>query len=96
MYKNDGPFDVYISTSNVPELYTVEENTGEITLGANVSLKRAIEVFEEAAGNPGFQHLKELAKHWGVVANVAVRNVSLWLLRCFLTMLVFVNSKFSS
>lgn len=75
VYKNDGPFDVYISTSNVPELYTVEENTGEITLGANVSLKRAIEVFEEAAGNPGFQHLKELAKHWGVVANVAVRNV---------------------
>ncbi|XP_063615205.1 uncharacterized protein LOC134788260 [Penaeus indicus] len=75
VYKNDGPFDVYIDARNVPEFHTVGESPGEVTLGANVSLKRAIEAFEQAAGNSGFQHLQELAKHWRVVANVAVRNV---------------------
>ncbi|XP_042871768.1 indole-3-acetaldehyde oxidase-like [Penaeus japonicus] len=75
VYKNDGPFDSYIDTSQVPEFHIVQESAMEITLGASVSLKRAIEVFEQAAHNPGFQHLQEVAKHWSNVANVAVRNV---------------------
>lgn len=47
-----------------------------LEMGANVSLTRAIEIFEHmAASDPDFHHLKALADHWKVVANVGVRNV---------------------
>lgn len=76
VFKNDGPYSVYISTDGVKELYatTLAE---PLKLGSNVNLTRAMEVFQHMArAVPGFEYLQVLADHWQVVANVAVRNVS--------------------
>ena len=80
VFKDDGPYSVYISTDGVKELYatTLAE---PLKLGANVNLARAMDVFKYMAqAHPGFQHLQVLADHWQVVANVAVRNVSVRML----------------
>ena len=76
VYKNDGPYNIYLNSSGVKELYQV--TTGQsLVLGANVSLTRAIAAFKSMAkSNSGFSHLEELAKHWSGIANIGVRNVS--------------------
>ncbi|XP_076041684.1 uncharacterized protein LOC143025623 [Oratosquilla oratoria] len=79
VYKHDGPYDLYINTSCVKDLYTVSATSAPLVLGANVSLSRAIEVFDMAAeALEGFAYTKALAKHWRVVANVGVRNTGCW------------------
>lgn len=68
---------MYIDTSGVTELYTVSEREASLTLGAGINLTRAIQVFKRLAQTiSGYHHLDNLAEHWSVVANVAVRNVS--------------------
>lgn len=76
VYKEDGPYTTYISTNAVKALYNV--TIGEpLTLGANVSLSRAIEVFQHVANAyPNYRYLDALVRHWKLVANVSVRNVS--------------------
>lgn len=61
----------------VQELYRVQQEEESITLGANVSLRRAIELFRYAAKSiSGFHHLQDVADHWTVVASETIRNVS--------------------
>ncbi|XP_068235894.1 uncharacterized protein [Palaemon carinicauda] len=78
IYKNDGPYSHYICTHGILELYYV--GLGEpLILSANVSLARAIEVFQEAAESmESYRHMEEVAKHWKLVANVSVRNTASW------------------
>lgn len=78
VFKNDGPYQAYISTHGIPDLYEV--SFGEpLSLGANVSLTRCMEAFKDMAStDPGYAHLGEVAKHWQYVANVSVRNAGSW------------------
>ena len=77
VYKDDGPYNIYMNSSGVKDLYMVIMSQTSLVLGANVSLTRSITAFKSTAKkHPGFSHLDELAKHWSVVANVGVRNVS--------------------
>ncbi|KAB7507046.1 Indole-3-acetaldehyde oxidase [Armadillidium nasatum] len=78
VYKNDGPYSTFVNTTGVTVLYDVTLQPS-LVIGANVSLARCIELFQEAAkNNKGYRHLTEIAKHWGVVANVGVRNMGSW------------------
>ncbi|XP_076057313.1 uncharacterized protein LOC143034854 [Oratosquilla oratoria] len=78
VYKEDGPYNMYINTTSIKKLYHVSTKA-PLVIGANVSLARVIEVFELTAKSwQGYQHLENLAQHWRVVANVAVRNVGSW------------------
>ncbi|XP_045620965.1 LOW QUALITY PROTEIN: uncharacterized protein [Procambarus clarkii] len=78
VYKEDGPYTTYISTNNVKELYSVTTEP-PLTMGANVSLNRVMEVFERvASSHQGYQYLTVLRSHWKLVANVAVRNIGSW------------------
>ncbi|XP_063609254.1 uncharacterized protein LOC134783340 [Penaeus indicus] len=78
VYKEDGPYTTYISTNAVKALYNV--TIGEpLILGANVSLSRAIEVFQHVANAyPNYRYLDTLVRHWKYVANVSVRNTGSW------------------
>ena len=81
MFKNDGPYSTYISTDGIEELYNTSVGV-PLELGANVSLARAMELFQHMAKTqPRYSYLEVLANHWQVVANVAVRNVSLGIAR---------------
>ncbi|XP_042871766.1 indole-3-acetaldehyde oxidase-like [Penaeus japonicus] len=78
VYKEDGPYTTYISTNAVKALYNI--SVGEpLVLGANVSLSRAIEVFQHVANTyPNYRYLDTLVRHWKLVANVSVRNTGSW------------------
>ncbi|XP_076048889.1 uncharacterized protein LOC143029787 [Oratosquilla oratoria] len=76
---DDGPYKVWINTTRIPDLYRVYSSGGSLIFGANVSLTRLIEVMKEnAAKNPGFAYLRDIAKHFQHVGNMHVRNSSSW------------------
>lgn len=78
VFKNDGPYSAYISTDGIEELYNTSVEV-DLQLGANVSLGRAMELFQYMAKKqPRYSYLEILANHWQVVANVSVRNTGSW------------------
>nr|XP_053649189.1 uncharacterized protein LOC128700182 isoform X1 [Cherax quadricarinatus]XP_053649190.1 uncharacterized protein LOC128700182 isoform X1 [Cherax quadricarinatus]XP_053649191.1 uncharacterized protein LOC128700182 isoform X1 [Cherax quadricarinatus]XP_053649192.1 uncharacterized protein LOC128700182 isoform X1 [Cherax quadricarinatus] len=78
VYKDDGPYTTYINSNSVKELYSITIGS-PLTMGANVSLSRVIEVFKHMAiSYPGYQYLKTFQSHWELVANVSVRNIGSW------------------
>ncbi len=72
--------DLYIDINSVAALqgYRIDSSTGNLILGANMSLSQAIIVFNKLAkeNSNKFAYLKGLADHIDLVANVPVRNVS--------------------
>ena len=79
MFKYDGPYTTYVNLNQVTSLMEVSVSGAPVTIGARVGLTRCIELFRQVATGPksvpGYQHLEEIADHWQVVANLAVRNV---------------------
>jgi xanthine dehydrogenase/oxidase len=76
VYRDVGPGDVYIDLNLVPELVEVKRTEG-LTIGAGITLSRAIEILERAGNSqPGYKYAALIAKHFRRVANVPVRNVS--------------------
>ncbi|XP_018020416.2 xanthine dehydrogenase, partial [Hyalella azteca] len=82
VFKNDGPYTMFISLAQVPEMQQVNIAESPIKLGARLSLNQCIDVFRSVCEGPkavaGYGHLKEMADHWQVVANLAVRNNGSW------------------
>uniref|UniRef100_A0A0K8UYD6 Aldehyde oxidase 2 n=1 Tax=Bactrocera latifrons TaxID=174628 RepID=A0A0K8UYD6_BACLA len=66
-------FDIHA----VPELKQHSITNEKVTLGANISLTEAMEIFEQSALNPGFEYCQQLREHFDLIANVPVRNVSI-------------------
>ncbi|KAK9891885.1 hypothetical protein WA026_017370 [Henosepilachna vigintioctopunctata] len=66
----------YIDVIDVKELISYEITTKMVTLGANMSLTSTLELFNRVAQmNSSFAHLKTMADHIDLIANVPVRNV---------------------
>jgi xanthine dehydrogenase/oxidase len=78
VYKNDGPYDVYIYVKNVPDLFAIKKTDSVLTLGAELSLNKLIEVFDVFCQSVGFEYLSEISAHLRKIANVSVRNVATW------------------
>ncbi|KAF2343841.1 Molybdopterin dehydrogenase FAD-binding, partial [Trinorchestia longiramus] len=78
VFKNDGPYSLFISLDRVPEMQKISLAKSPITIGARVSLNQCIDTFRSVAEGPaalsGYAHLQEIADHWQVIANLAVRN----------------------
>jgi hypothetical protein len=66
--------EVYIDIRDVPELRSMSSST----LGGNVTLTEAMRTFK-VESTPGYEYLKEFAKHIDLVANPSVRNVSVYI-----------------
>ena len=79
VYKYDGPFDTFVDSTGIPELYRerLPKSKNSLFLGANVSLNRCIEIFQHVSKNVrGYHYLSLVANHWKVIANTGIRNVS--------------------
>uniref|UniRef100_A0A0A1WXK0 Aldehyde oxidase 2 n=1 Tax=Zeugodacus cucurbitae TaxID=28588 RepID=A0A0A1WXK0_ZEUCU len=63
-------FDIHA----VPELKQHSITNDKLTLGANISLTEAMEIFQRAALNPGFEYCQQLREHFDLIANLPVRN----------------------
>lgn len=71
MYKSEG-IEAFIDIKDVAEL-RASSTSPTFTLGGNVTLTEAMQLFSEASG--GYSYLHKLAKHIDKIANVPVRNV---------------------
>ena len=76
VYKNDGPFEVYVDVSRIGELYQVTKST-PLTIGGGTTLTHLMELFEKiGAENPDYWYTPILAEHIGKIGSTPVRNVS--------------------
>lgn len=67
---------MYIDVADVTELTSFSVTSTTLTLGGNVALNNAIDIFNEVAeGNANFAYLTTITKHIALVANIPVRNV---------------------
>ncbi|XP_037946118.1 indole-3-acetaldehyde oxidase-like [Teleopsis dalmanni] len=74
VYRRDNNIKAYIDVNGVAELKTYTLNNDSLTLGGNLSLTEAMEIFTEAAKTSGFEYCKQLWQHFDWIANVPVRN----------------------
>nr|CAI5857536.1 unnamed protein product [Callosobruchus analis] len=76
VYYVKNPPQLYIDITSVKELTTFYADSSSLILGANVTLNKTIEIFNNAANEyQGFQYLKDMAQHIEMVATVPVRNI---------------------
>lgn len=80
VFKDDGPYSRYISLERITTLQDLVTTDASIEIGARVSLTRCIQEFHRVSTGvsamTGYEHLVHVAKHWQLVANLSVRNVS--------------------
>ncbi|GFO23340.1 xanthine dehydrogenase/oxidase [Plakobranchus ocellatus] len=74
IYKNDGPFDVYVDLHRVKELFSFQATDTNVRLGAATTLTQFLEKLRGHQEKPGFKCFSQVHKHLKVVANVMVRN----------------------
>ena len=68
VYKNEGPFDVYIDIKNVPDLFAITKTAMELTVGAGITLTKLIEILNLYSAQSGFEYLSVIAIHIGKIA----------------------------
>lgn len=79
VYKNPGPYSVYLDVKNIPDLYTIQLINNTLSINSRVTLKTMIDAFNSySTTTPGFEYLSVLATHIGKIANVSVRNAASW------------------
>ncbi|KAK7112653.1 uncharacterized protein [Littorina saxatilis] len=77
IFKNEGPFDVYIDIREVKDLYEIKETETSVKFGANTSLSTFIKKLKELKDSqPGFHYFPALVKHLKLVGNVLMRNAA--------------------
>lgn len=76
MYGAEKDIEVYIDIMDVAELRKYHVQGDFLILGANMTLTKAIELFNDlSTTNSKFGFLKKVADHIDLIANVPVRNV---------------------
>jgi len=78
VYKYDGPYQAYIDITAVPQLKIIKLEARGVVLGGSMTLAVAIEQLGKAASIDGFEYAEQMSTHIQRVANVPVRNVSVY------------------
>ncbi|XP_032242989.2 xanthine dehydrogenase/oxidase-like [Nematostella vectensis] len=74
IYKDDGPYDIYICIDQIPELKMCKVSADSLAVGSAVTLSTLITTLDDHATS--YPAYKPLAEHAKKVANVPVRNVA--------------------
>ena len=77
IFKNEPEVTAYIDLNGIAELRSHAVTQESVVLGGGITLTQAIDLLRGASKLGGYEYTEDLAKHWGRVANVAVRNVRL-------------------
>ena len=78
VFKNDGPYKVFIDLKSIDALYSLNTNAGNLTIGAGQTLKSLIDIFTGFCPNIGFEYLNEIANHLAKIANKSIRCAGTW------------------
>ncbi|KAK7506537.1 hypothetical protein BaRGS_00002012, partial [Batillaria attramentaria] len=77
IFKNEGPFDVYIDLREVKELYKITVTDSSVKFGANTTLSVLIKTLKSLTDTqPGFEYFAVLVRHLKLVGNVLMRNAA--------------------
>jgi xanthine dehydrogenase/oxidase len=77
VYRRSHDLKVFVDIADVPELKGFNLNSESLELGGSVTITEAIEIFTKVAKeNKNFEYLNEVAKHFDMIGNLAVRNVA--------------------
>ncbi|XP_076459984.1 uncharacterized protein LOC143293041 [Babylonia areolata] len=77
IFKDEGPFDVYIDVREVKDLYKIEAKEKCVRFGANTSLTSLIQSLKDLqARQPGFRYFGALVRHLKLVGNSLMRNAA--------------------
>ncbi|KAK3789287.1 hypothetical protein RRG08_001677 [Elysia crispata] len=74
IFKNEGPFEIYVDLHQVKELFWFETLETDVKLGAATTLTHFLKRLRGHQEKPGFKYFSQIHKHIKVVANVMVRN----------------------
>ncbi|XP_059145955.1 uncharacterized protein LOC131933182 isoform X2 [Physella acuta] len=74
IFKNEGPYQVYIDLHGVKELYQFKENTDSVVFGGNTTLSKLKDHLKELQHKAGFSYFTAVIRHLKVIASVLVRN----------------------
>ncbi|XP_055379733.1 xanthine dehydrogenase-like [Condylostylus longicornis] len=71
------PTDVkhFFDINGIQDLHSYSISDNMITIGANVSISKTMDILLEAANHPGFEYCLEIYNHYDLVAHKQVRNV---------------------
>ena len=78
VYKNEGPFQIYIDINNIPDLNQITRTPTILSVGASARLKTCIDIMRDYSSTSGFEYLTQIALHLSKIANVPVRNAASW------------------
>jgi xanthine dehydrogenase/oxidase len=78
VYKNEGPFQIYIDINNIPDLNQITRTPTVLSFGASARLKTCIDTMRDYSSTVGFEYLTQIAHHLSKIANVPVRNAASW------------------
>ncbi|XP_012939556.1 xanthine dehydrogenase isoform X2 [Aplysia californica] len=74
IFKNEGPFDVYIDLHGVNELYEIKESANKVSFGGSTTLTKLKERLRTLQNKPGFEYCAKVVKHLKFLASTLVRN----------------------
>ncbi|XP_075144825.1 uncharacterized protein LOC142219934 [Haematobia irritans] len=74
VYRRSENVKHFIGINAIGPLKKYELSKDKLTLGANLSLTEAMDIFANAAKQAGFEYCQQLWNHFDLIANVPVRN----------------------
>lgn len=75
VYRRSENIKHFIDINAIGELKKHEISADKLTLGANLSLTEAMDIFTQASKQSGFEYCQQLWQHFDLIANVPVRNM---------------------
>lgn len=76
VYRRSQAIKHFVDINGIADLQTHKLSTEKLSLGANLSLTETMDIYKDAADQPGFEYCLELWRNFDLIANVPVRNVS--------------------
>lgn len=74
VFKNDGPFSVFIDFKSIPDLFTVTKTAVDLTIGSGITLTKLIEILNTYSSQAGFEYLKVVSFHITKIAVSLKKN----------------------
>ncbi|XP_048248147.1 indole-3-acetaldehyde oxidase-like [Haliotis rufescens] len=78
VYKDDGPFSVYIDLHHIKDLYQIQVTDTSMQFGANMSLSKLIDTLDLKKSEKGYAYFGAIASHLRKIGNVLLRNAGSW------------------
>ena len=68
VYKNEGPYSVYIDFKNIPDLFAVTKTASGLTIGSGMTISKLIEILNQYSIQSGFEYFDVVSKHLQKIA----------------------------